>query len=202
MDEYNTYAASVSIYENSRYYTLRVPTARYKSFLERIMGMGKTLNYEETTEDVTLRYYDLESRLDTKKELIKTFQDYLARANNIEEILSVEAKIMELQAEIDDVGRQFTLLNNSIDYSTIRLELLGPVSAANYGKETFGEQIKGMLTGFGDYVSAIAVILLAIVVYGIPAIVILLLLYWVLFGKIGILKKVFRLTSGKKENTK
>jgi hypothetical protein len=160
------------------------------------MKIGKIINYEETTEDVTLRYYDLESRLNTKKELIKTFQSYLDKAKNIEEILSVESKLSELQTEIDDVGRQFKLLNNLIDYSTIRLELLGPISAANYGKETIGEKIKGLMNGFGDFVSTVTVILLGIIVYGIPSIIILLLLYWVLFGKIGILKKIFRFISG------
>ncbi|MCL1958440.1 MAG: DUF4349 domain-containing protein [Spirochaetes bacterium] len=199
MNKYNTYASSINVYENSRSYTLKVPALNYKTFLDEITGIGKIINYRETTEDVTLHYYDLESRLNTKRGLIKTYQDYLNRAKNIEEILSVESKIAELQAEIDDVGRQFRLLNNLIDYSTINLELLGPISVTNYGKETIGEKIKGLFTGFGDYISAIAVILLAIIVYGIPSIIILLFLYWVLFGKIGVLKKVFKFFSDSKE---
>jgi hypothetical protein len=202
ISRYDTYASSINIYENSRSYTLKVPTQNYTLFLEEIMKIGKTINYEETTEDVTLRYYDLESRLNTKKELVKTFQSYLNKAKNIEEILSVESKIAELQAEIDDVGRQFRLLNNLIDYSTIRLELFGPISVTNYGKETIGEKIKGLMNGFGDFASVIAIILLAIIVYGIPSIIILLLFYWVLFGKIGILKRVFKFISGNKEMNK
>jgi hypothetical protein len=130
--------------------------------------------------------------LNTKKELIITFQNYLGRAANIEEILSVERRIAELQAEIDDLGRRFQLLNDLIDYSTIRLELLGPTSAVN----SF-ERIKGLMTSFGNYISMIIVILLAIIVYGIPSVIILLLLYWVLFGRIGLIKKLFRLMSEK-----
>jgi hypothetical protein len=198
MDRYGTYASSIYIRENSRNYTLKVPATKYKNFLEEIMEIGKIINYSETTEDVTLRYYDLESRLNTKKELIKTYQNYLNKANNIEEILSVESKIAQLQAEIDDVGRQFRLLNDLVDYSTIKLELLGPITVANYGKKTIGENIKGLMTGFGNYVSTIITILLAIVVYVIPSKIILLLLYLVFFGKIGIIKKVFKFISGKK----
>jgi hypothetical protein len=199
MNRYNTYASSINIDENSRSYTLKVPTQKYKNVLEEIMKIGKILHYEETTEDVTLKYYDLESRLNTKKELIKTFQSYLSKAKNIEEILAVESKIAGLQAEIDDVGRQFILLNNLIEYSTIRLALLGPPSDNNYEKETIGEKIKGVLGGFAGFVSAIAVILVAIIVYVIPSIILLFLLYWVLFGKIGALKKVFKFLSGNKE---
>jgi hypothetical protein len=198
MNKYGTYASSISVYENSRNYTLKVPAIKYKHFLDEIMKIGRIINYDETTEDVTLKYYDLESRLNTKKELIKTYQNYLNKAKNIEEILSVESKIAQLQAEIDDVGKQFRLLNDLIDYSTIRLRLLGPVAANNYEKETIWESIKSLMTGFGDYVSAVIIILLAIIVYGVPSVIILLLLYWLLFGKIGILKKVFKFISGNK----
>ncbi|GHT64564.1 hypothetical protein FACS1894110_04480 [Spirochaetia bacterium] len=197
MKKHNTYASSRNIYENSRNYILKVPEKNYALFLKEVMDIGKIINYSETTEDVTIKYYDLESRLNTKKELIKTYQSYLSKAKNIEEILSVESRITELQKEIDDVGKQFRILNNLIDYSTIRLELLGPISVTNYGKETLGEKIKELMTGFGDYASTILLILLAIIIYGIPAIVILLLLYLVLFGRIGLLRKVYKFVSKK-----
>jgi hypothetical protein len=198
MDKYGTYASNVSIHENSRNYTLKVPALKYKYFLEEVMEIGKIINYNETTEDVTLKYYDLESRLNTKRELIKTYQGYLNRAKTIEEILSVESRIAQLQAEIDDVGRQFRLLNDLIDYSTIRLELWGPVAVTYYEKDTIWEKIKSLMAGFGGYVSAILIVLLAIAVYGIPSIIILLLLYWLLFGKIGLLKKFFKFITGVK----
>jgi hypothetical protein len=202
MDKYNSYASSISVYENSRYFTLRVPAIKYQNFLDEIMEIGKIVRFNETTEDITLKYYDLESRLNTKRELIVTFQNYLSRANNIEEILSVEKRIAELQAEIDDVGRQFRLLNDLIDYSTINLELLGPISANNYGRKTILEKTKGLMLGFSGYVSTIVVVLLGIIVYGIPSIIILLLIYWLFFGKIGLLKKTFKFVSGKNKQEK
>ena len=202
MGKYGTYASSIIVRENLRDYTIRVPAVNYKYLLNEIMEIGNVIRFNETTEDVTLRYFDLESRLNTKRELIITFQSYLGRANNIEEILSVEKRIAELQAEIDDVGRQFRLLSDLIDYSTIRLELLGPISGADYGRVTIWDRIKGLMTGFKDYVSTIVIALLAIVVYGIPIIIILLLLYWLFFGKIGLLKKSFKLVSGKDKREK
>jgi predicted nuclease with TOPRIM domain len=198
MQKYNTYASSKNVYENSRHYNLKVPADKYNLFLNELMKFGKITDYSETTEDVTMKYYDLESRLNTKKELIKTYQSYLSKAKNIEEILSVESKIAELQSEIDDVGGQFRVLNNLIDYATIRLEFLGPISITNYRKDTIINKIKKLMTGFGDYISAIIIILLAVIVYGIPAIVLLLLLYWILFGKIGLVKKVYKLVAEKK----
>jgi len=45
MNKYNTYAASVNVYENSRSYILKVPALNYKTFLDEIMGIGKIINY-------------------------------------------------------------------------------------------------------------------------------------------------------------
>jgi hypothetical protein len=41
---------------------------------------------------------------------------------------------------------------------------------------------------------------LGIIVYGVPGILILTLLFWVLFGRIGLLKKLWRIVAGKKHN--
>jgi hypothetical protein len=199
MEKYNSYSVSTRIYENSREYTLKIPAEKYKSFLEELMAIGKVMDYSEKTEDVTIKYYDLESRLNTKRELMKTYQNYLEKAKNIEEILSVEAKIAELQMEIDATGNEFRVLSNLVDYSTIQLELLGPITVSNYGKKTIGEQIKSLLAGLGDYASIVLIIFLGIIVYGLPTIIMLILLYWVLFGKIGLLKKVWRFVADKKE---
>ena len=67
MDQYGAYASSVNIRENSRYYTLRVPAASYPALLSALDGMGRLLHRSESAEDVTLRYYDLEGRLATKR---------------------------------------------------------------------------------------------------------------------------------------
>jgi hypothetical protein len=198
MEKYNAYSASTGIYENSREYTIKIPSDNYKFFLEELMTIGKIMNYHERTEDVTIKYYDLESRLNTKRELMRTYQSYLGKAKNIEEILAVEAKISDLQAEIDATGNEFRILSNFIDYSTMQLELSCPITSSNYGKHTIGEKIKSLLNGLGDYASTVLIIIMGIIVYGLPSIIILILLYWVLFGKIGLLKKVWRFVSGKK----
>ncbi|GMO53315.1 MAG: hypothetical protein Pg6C_19670 [Treponemataceae bacterium] len=197
--KYGAYASSIRVYDVFRQYSLKVPAARLKQFTDEAMTLGKILNYSETTEDVTLRYVDLESRQRTKTELLKTYQSYLAKAKNIEEILSVESRIADLQAEIDNTGSQFRALNNLIDYSAVDIELLGPVTAFPRGKPSIGERVKELFAGAGGYMSMLVVILLGLVVYGIPALFVILVLYWVLLGKIGVLKKLFRFVSGKKK---
>jgi len=193
LKKYDAYAASTNIEENSRYYSLRVPAKFYDVFLAETGSMGRLINRYENTEDVTLRYYDLEGRLATKKELQKTFQSYLGKAKTIEEILSVEARLSELQYDIEGTGIQLRNLANRVDYATVDLSLLGPVISSPNRGLTFGERIKQLFGGFGGFLSTTAMVLLGIVVYGIPILLLLGLLYVLLFGKIGLAKKLWRL---------
>jgi hypothetical protein len=197
MEKHGAYTASTEVEENSRYYSIRVPSSEYNAFLAGTDGMGRTLRRSENTEDVTLRYYDLEGRLATKKELLKTFQSYLEKAKNIEEILSVESRMADLHYEIDWNGRELRNLANRIDYATIDLSVLGPVSSTPNYEATLGEKFKEMFGSFGGFLSTVAVVLVGIVIYGIPILLLLALLFWLFFGKIGLLKKLWRVVAGK-----
>ena len=199
MDKYGAYAASTEITEDMRRYSIRVPSPEYNVFLAAMDGMGRMLNRSESAEDVTLRYYDLEGRLATQRELLRTFQSYLGKANNIEEILSVEARIAALQNELDGTGRELRNLANRVDFATIELTILGPVASTPYRGPTLGERIKQLFRDFGDFLSITAVVLFGIVIYGIPILLLLVFFFWLLFGKIGLLKKFWQAAAGKKK---
>jgi len=201
LQKYDAYAASTEVDENSRNYSLRVPALRYDTFLAEMNGMGRLLHHSENTEDVTLRYYDLEGRLATKRELLKTYQSYLGRARNIEEILSVEARIAELQNDIEGTGMQLRGLANRVDYATIELALLGPLSSVPQQSATLGERIKKLFGNFGAFLSTAAVGLVGVVIYGIPVLLLVIFFFWLLFGRIGLLKKLWRLAMAKKQDT-
>ena len=198
LQRHYAYAASTVVDENSRTYSLRVPAPRYDIFLTEMNGMGRLLHRSENTQDVTLRYYDLEGRLETKKELLKTFQSYLRTAKTIEEILAVEARISELQYDIEGTGNQLRHLANQVDYATIDLNLMGPAAANQNRSETFGERLRRMFGGFGSFLAEVAVAIVGIVIYGVPILLLVVLFFWLLFGRIGLLKKLWRLVKGKK----
>ena len=202
MEKYDAYAAATNVQENFYYYSLRVPSQTYDIFLAEMNGIGRLINRSESTEDVTLRYYDLEGRLETKRELLRTFQSYLRRANNIEEILAVEARISELQYDIEGTGKQLRDLANRVDYATIDLSILGPAAAASNRSVTFGERIGQMFGGFGGFLSSTVMVIIGIVIYGIPVLLLLALFFWLFFGKIGLMKKLWLIVRGKKQEIK
>jgi len=198
LEKYNGYTASTNIDENNRYYSLRVPASYYEVFLSEMNGMGRLLGRHESTEDVTLRYYDLEGRLESKRDLLRTFQSYLTRARTMEEILSVEARIADLQRDIESTGTQLRYLANMVEYSTIDLNLFGPVMSVQNPNITFSERVKQLFGGFGNFLSTAVVIILGFIIYGIPTLALLTLLFWVLFGNIGLARKLWGIINTKR----
>jgi hypothetical protein len=195
MEKYGAYASSIRIFENSRHYTLRVSAVSFDPFFAELAGMGKVLQRTESAEDVTIRFYDLEGRLATKRELLKTFQSYLGKAKDVDEIMTVEQRIAELQREIEWTGTEFRSLADLVDYATVDLALEGP--AAPIAGPDMGDRIGELFGGFGNFVSTVFLILLGVIVYGIPVILILAVFFWLLLGRVGLLRKLWALTAGR-----
>jgi len=191
VSRYNGYIASSDMNEYSYNYSLRIPSNIYEIFLSDADGIGRLINRSESTEDVTIRYYDLESQLESKRDLLRTFQSYLTRAANMEEILAVEYRIADLQREIEFTGTQLRNLANRVDYATIILYLQGP-SITVQNEQTLGDRISQLFNNFGGFLSSVTVILIGIIIFGIPVLVLIIFLAWLLFGRIGILKKLWK----------
>ncbi|MCL1814319.1 MAG: hypothetical protein FWG27_00635 [Treponema sp.] len=56
---------------------------------------------------------------------------------------------------------------------------------------TLGDRIGSVFSSFGSFASGVLVVILGIVVYGIPIVLFCLAAFWLLFGRVGILKKAF-----------
>ena len=200
MERYGAYAASTTIDASSHRFTIRVPAPAYRDFLDEINGMGTILNRSESAEDVTTRFFDLEGRLATLQELLRTFQSYLGRAQNIEEILSVERRIAELQNEIDRTGGDLRSLLDRVVFSTIDLTMVGPVAVSMPGRDTtLSDRFKVFFDNFAGFLSVLLFAIIGIVLYGIPILLLGIFFYWVLFGKLGLLKKLWRAVADKKQ---
>jgi hypothetical protein len=197
---YNAYSASTNITENSNYYSLRVPAHLYDSFLSEMNGIGRVIRRSESTEDVTLRYHELEGRLESRRQLLRTFQSYLGRTNiSMTDILTVETRIANLMQEIENTGSQLRHLANRVDYATIELTLSTTATSMQIQGASLGERLKGLFGNFGYFLSTVTVVITGIVIFGIPLLLLLALLFWVLFGRLGLIRKMWVLIKGEKQ---
>lgn len=136
-------------YQSTRYasYTIRIPSAKLDQFVEVVKELGNVTHKNESVEDVTLRYVDVESRkksLETEQERL---MELLSNAENMEDLLAIEDKLSEVRYELENYGSQLRMLDNQIDYSTVTVDIDEVDRMTETGEKGFFEEIKDR---FGD----------------------------------------------------
>jgi hypothetical protein len=98
---------------------IKVPPQYFDALISDITKDKKLDNRWVNSDDVTNRYYDLQSRIENKKKLEERYQEILKQANKISDILEVERNLNQVRSEIESLQGQFKLLNHQIDYSSL-----------------------------------------------------------------------------------
>lgn len=104
-------------------YLLRIPEEYLTSFLTEIEQEGTLLERRESTQDISLNYYDLESR----KKVLYTEQDrlltLLSEAENIEALIALEERLSEIRYEAESLESRLRSYDNSIQYASVYLSV-------------------------------------------------------------------------------
>ena len=80
---------------------------------------GKVENRSINVEDVSERYYDLETRIKNQQALEQRYVNLLEKTTTIKEILEIERNLNEIRTEIEIKQGQFNYLSKKVQYSTI-----------------------------------------------------------------------------------
>lgn len=82
--------------------TVRIPTIKLDEALKYIRSLSIKVTSENLVgEDVTDQYIDIESRVATLRKTEVKFEDILAKATSITDILAVQRELISLQEQID-----------------------------------------------------------------------------------------------------
>jgi hypothetical protein len=105
--------------------TLRVPVANFEAAVKQLKAMPgvKVLGDSEAGKDVTAQYTDLQARLTAAQTEETAFEDVLAHATSVGDILAVRDRIAGVQTEINQLQGQINLLNDKADFSAIAVTL-------------------------------------------------------------------------------
>lgn len=187
------YVFSSDVYETRGYFSLKVPVERFDSAINSAGGFGKITNQNVNTDDVTEQYYDLQSRIETKKILLNKYSEYLSRAKDVKELLEIERQINNITTELESMQGQLKRLNSLTNYSTININFTTPFHKPEEELEwpefhNFGRKFGSHVAMFFAYLLKI---LLYIIVFGIPLAGVCIFMYWLLFGKLGLLRKLY-----------
>lgn len=103
--------------------TVRVPVARFREALGRVESMSTVTSRNVQAEDITEAFHDLEVRLTNLRSVQARLQQFLARANNVTEALSVERELERVGQQIDEIEGRMRFLSNRAAFSTITVTL-------------------------------------------------------------------------------
>jgi hypothetical protein len=103
--------------------TIRVPVARFREALGRVESLSTVTSRNVQAEDITEAFHDLEVRLANLRSVQARLQQFLARANNVTEALSVEHELERVGQQIDEIEGRMRFLANRAAFSTITVTL-------------------------------------------------------------------------------
>lgn len=110
-------------FRKSYFLSIRVPSEKYDSLLNAIAKIAfRVENKYSNVEDVTERYYDLQTRIQNKKELEKRYREILSKANEVKDILEIERNLNQVRTEIESMQGQFNYLSQQIQFSSLQVQ--------------------------------------------------------------------------------
>lgn len=188
--EYKGYFENIDSYKYRYFIALRIPKDNLYNFLEFIENNQNVQNKNINTEDVTENYYDIENRIKNREALLDKFRSYLKEAKNIEEILSVEDRINNLTYEIERMKGNFENLTSLIEYSKVNITIKNPEAMRR--NVNFYDKFLYTINFLKYFFSSIIFFLIGFVAIAIPIVLLLALFYYIAFGKIGLIKKLYK----------
>lgn len=122
---------------------VRIPSNNFDEFINSIeKGQDKITNKSITAEDVTLKYYDLESRIKSKRAYLEQYLKMVSSAKSVSDLLQIQEQIRQLQEDIDSTEALLKTLSNQVSYSTITIDVYHNDSLGNAYTISFFSEIK------------------------------------------------------------
>lgn len=182
-------------YENTRsaYFTARIPSDKLDQFVEQVSGFGNVTHKNENVEDVTLQYVDTENHKKALETTQERLLELLEKAENMEDLLTIESKLSEVRYELENYGSSLRYLDNKIDYSTVNVDITEVERITESRERTFFEEIRDR---FGDNLYAVGRGLRGFVIWFIGSLPILVIWAAVIAGIVLLLRRLY----GKKKD--
>ena len=201
--ELGGYLESQNLYNGSSYashryrsanLTVRIPADKLDQFVDGVGASVNVVSKKVTTENVTLTYISVESRITALQTEQSRLLELLAQAKNMDDLLTIESRLTDVRYALEQYTSQLRVLENQVSYSTIHLTIEEVKEYTQVTEpETFWDRIS---TGFvqslknlGSFFKELAIFL----VVNIP--------YLLLIGGIGA-AVIFRIRHARKKRNK
>ena len=185
------------------YIVARIPASNLDQFVQSVSDASNITSKNESAEDVTLQYADVEAHKDSLKIEQKRLNELLEQADTLENIIELENRLTEVRYEIESYESRLRMMNNQVQYSTVNLNVteVKDYTPEPVYEETFGERVRnGFLESCADAWDAIQDFIVGFVSF-LPMLVVMLLILGVVFIIVlGIIKLVIAIVKASGKN--
>lgn len=125
-------------------YTIRVSSEALDQLVNTIGNSALITGSNESTEDVTLSYTDMQARVESLRIEQDTLNELLAQADSLETILILQDELTNIRYQIESYESQMRVLENLSSYSTLNLnisEVLEETEVEEAHVKTYSEKI-------------------------------------------------------------
>ena len=140
--------------------TIRIPAEDVNTFTEEVSGIANVVSTNVNREDITLTYVATESKVTALKTEEARLLELLAQAENMSDLLEIEARLSDVRYELERHSSQLRLYDNQVDYATIYLFISEVQEYTPVAEKTVWERIrdgfvssvKGLKEGALDFI--------------------------------------------------
>lgn len=140
-------------------YTIKVPTSDYNNLLSEFKKLGKILNFNENSEDITEQKINLQSQLDAERARLANYKKILSEATLSLDKIEVSDRIFNLERTIKYLEEALTSLNEKVSYSTIYLVINEEKSSFSASFITFSSIVSSFISSLNALIKFLIVIL-------------------------------------------
>lgn len=112
----NSQSAGSSRYAN---FTLRIPADKYPAFMQSMEATGNVTSRDESSEDVTSQYVDIESRLKSLRTQEEWLLEKMADATKMADMIELQSRLAEIQYSIESYTSSQRTMKDLTTYSTV-----------------------------------------------------------------------------------
>ena len=151
---------------------LRIPSENFDQAMAELGRLGKVTASTRKAEDVTGEVIDTEARIRAQEQSLERVEVLFARAQNIRDIVAIEAQLSRRQAELDSLKGQLAWLEDQTTLATITVYLEQAPDEERTEKDDHNAFVSGLqagwdaLTGAGAALATVAGALLPFAVVG------------------------------------
>jgi len=162
---------------------LRVDKDKFDRVLSDVKGLGDVLSESMNTDDVTEKYFDVDSRLRLLRYEESRLEEYLRKVSDPDTIFKTESRLTDIRHEIEGLTGTLKKLDDLVELSTITINLKEKMpegakwgTTRSYGNrlaDSFKDSVEGVVRFCGDLLILIVQILPVIFLLGLFALAVL-----------------------------